>query len=199
MANPLFKSLPDYPARMGGKVMVVGDYTGPSSYATTGDVIGVTNNLTGVSIAGLASIDQIEGSGSSSVSGLYGVSAQPSGLGSRKTWRLFWRQLGGVQTVVQNAAGSGMTVGGPYLSTAATGGTGGQGAQISFSVLTATTIGPITVVSSGRDYSTLPTGFTVAATGGTPPTFTVTGLTAGAVAAATDLSGQTVRLSIIGR
>ncbi len=193
-----FKALPDYPARLGGKVMVVGDYTGPTSTVASGDVIGATNVYDGITIAGLSSIDQIEGSGSMSVSGAYSVQLKPSGKGSRKTWNLFWNATGGVTSVVQNAAGSGMTVGGPYTSTATAGSAGGSGAVISFSVLTATTIGPITVVSSGRGYTTLPTGFTVA-TGGTPPTFTVTGNTLGPVAAATDLSAETVRLSIIGR
>jgi len=197
MANALFKALPDYPARLGPKQMIVGDYTGPTSTLVTGDVIGVTNNLTGVTIAGLSAIDQIEGSGNYSVSGAYWVQVKPSGLGPRKTWNLFWNASGGVVSVAQNVAGSGMTPG-TYISTAATGGVGGVGAQIQVTVLTATTIGPIVVLNSGRGYTTLPTGFTVA-TGGTPPTFTITGNTAGPVAAGVDLSAQTVRLSIIGR
>lgn len=197
MANATWKALPDYPARLGPKQMVVGDYTGPTSTLVTGDVIGVTNNLTGVTVAGLSAIDQIEGSGSFSVSGAYSIQAKPSGLGPRKTWNLFWNALGSVVSVAQNAAGSGMTPG-TYTSTAATGGVAGTGAQIQVTVLTATTIGPIVVLNGGRGYTTLPTGFTVA-TGGTPPTFTITGNTAGPVAAGTDLSAQTVRLSIIGR
>ena len=198
MANSLFQALPDYPARMGGKQMVTGDYTGPSSYAITGDTIGVTNNLTGVDIAGLSAIDQIIGSGSATISGGYTLQFQPSGKGIRKTWKAFWSSNGAVTSVVQNAAGSGMTPG-TYLSSAATGGANGSGAQIQVTVLTATTIGPIVVVSGGRGYTTLPTGFTVA-TGGTPPTFTVTGTIAGApVVAGTDLSGETGRISLIGR
>lgn len=180
-----------------GKFLPV-DHIGPASYLSSGEVLGSINNMTGITALGLSTIDLVL-AGGSSVSGAYSVQAQPTGAGSRKTWLLFWTGNGGVATVVQNVAGSGMTPG-VYTSTAATGGSGAGAvaAQIQVTVLTATTIGPIVVLNSGRGYTTLPTGFTVA-TGGTPPTFTVTGSVLGPVAAGTDLHLETVRLGYVGR
>lgn len=181
-----------------GKYLPV-DYTGPASYATAGDTIGAINNMTGITALGLSTIDNVEGSSAFSVSGAYQIFTKPTGVGSRKTWTILWNGNGGVSGVVQLAAGTGMTPG-VYTSTAATGGAGTNPvvAQIQVTVLTATTIGPIVVLNPGRGYTTLPTGFTVA-TGGTPPTFTVSGAVLGPVTAATNLSGETVRIAIIGR
>jgi hypothetical protein len=193
-----FTKLPDYPGQIGGKLLIEGDWTGPANYLGV-EVIGQVNNMTGQTIAGLGSIDQVLGSGSFSVSGAYQVFAQPSGAGPRKTWNLFWNGTGGVATVVQNAAGTGMTPG-VYTSSAATGGAGAGAtpAQIQVTVLTATTIGPIVVLNPGRGYTTLPTGFTVV-TGGTAPTFTITGSVLGPVASGVNLSAEIVRLGILGR
>lgn len=80
--------LPDYPARLGDKQMVVANITGPASYASTGQPIGVVNNQTGIALLGMGSIDFVNTS--MSVSGTYNIIAQPSGIGSRKVWNLFW-------------------------------------------------------------------------------------------------------------
>lgn len=176
-----------------GKYLPV-DHTGPASYAVTGDIIGSINNQTGITVLGLSTIDNVEGSGSYSVSGAYQVFAQPTGKGSRKTWILLWNSVGGVLTVVQNAAGTGMTPGTYPLSASGGGGTGFAG---TVTVLTATTIATPVITSAGRGYTSAPT--ITAATGGTPVTFTVTVSAIGPVTAATNLSGETVRIAIIGR
>jgi hypothetical protein len=176
-----------------GKYIPV-DHTGPSSYAVTGDVIGTINNMTGITAVGLSTIDNVEGSGSYSVSGAFQVFAQPSGRGSRKTWILLWNSVGGVLTVVQNVAGSTMTPGTYPLTATGGGGTGFSG---TVTVLTATTISAPIITSAGRGYTSAPT--ITAATGGTPVTFTVTVSAIGPVAAATNLSAEVVRLAYIGR
>jgi hypothetical protein len=64
------------------------DHTGPTSYATGGETIGTSNNLTGISTQGLSVIDFVDGGGS--VSGTYFVISYPVGTGSRKTYKLLW-------------------------------------------------------------------------------------------------------------
>jgi hypothetical protein len=179
-----------------GKYLPV-DHTGPASYAVTGDVIGAINNMTGITVLGLSTIDNVEGSGSFSVSGAFQVFTQPTGRGSRKTWLLLWNSTGGVVSVTQNAAGTGMTPGTYPLVFA--GGGGGTGAAGTVTVLTATTIATPVITSAGRGYTTTPTASFTAVTG-TPATLTVTNIVpAGPVPALTNLSAEVVRLAYIGR
>lgn len=72
-----------------GKLLSV-DHTGPVSYSTGGETLGVINNQTGIALLGLGSIDMVLGSGSLSISGNYWVIVQPVGKGSRKTFKLLW-------------------------------------------------------------------------------------------------------------
>lgn len=86
-----------------GKILPV-DHSGPKSYPTGGETLGTVNNMTGISVAGLGSIDIIEGSGSLSVSGNYWVMVQPTGSGNRKTFKLLWfTAAAGVPTLTQVA------------------------------------------------------------------------------------------------
>jgi hypothetical protein len=82
--------LPNYPARLGDVQLIMVDHTGPSSYATGGELLGNSNNLTGISTQGLSGIDSIVGSGSVSQSGNYIVVAEPTGSGLRKQFKLVW-------------------------------------------------------------------------------------------------------------
>ena len=170
-----------YPDYIGKRFAIVGYGNGPASYAITGDPVYLPryDNYVDVLFSVL------------SVSGNYDVKFQPSNFGARATWSALWFYSGkqGVATVVQLAAGTGMTPG-TYLASA-TGG-GGTGAQIQVTVLTATTIGPVVILNSGSGYTSAPTFAPV--TGGTPPTFTVTAAPAsGAVPATTNLSQETVQ------
>lgn len=100
------KALPDYPARLGDKQLVVVDHTGPASYTTGGETLGNATTSNGVAITGLSAIDEIEGSGSLSISGNFFVLAQPTGTGMRKTWKLLWFAVtlpAGVLTLTQVA------------------------------------------------------------------------------------------------
>ena len=72
-----------------GKILPV-DHTGPASYTTGGETLGNINNMTGISVAGLGSLDMILGSGTLSVSGNYWVIVKPVGTGPRKTFTLLW-------------------------------------------------------------------------------------------------------------
>lgn len=176
-----------------GKYISV-DYSGPTSYAVTGDPIGTNNNQTGIAALGLSTIDNIEAAGIS-ISGAYQVFAQPSGKGSRKVWNMLWNGLGGVVSVTATA-GTGMTPGTyPLVFT----GGGGTGAAGTITVLTATTVAAPVITNAGRGYTSAP-AVTAPATGGTPPTFGTPILNAaGPVPAATNLSQETVRIAIIGR
>ena len=66
------------------------DHAGPKSYATHGETLGQTNNMTGITALGLAILDDVLGSGSPSVSGNYAVIVQPVGKGEQKTFKLIW-------------------------------------------------------------------------------------------------------------
>src|SRR6185369_10938694 len=66
-----------------GKLLAV-DHAGPKSYTTGGETLGSNNAMTGISMLGLAVIDNVL------VSGSYWVVAQPTGKGERKTWKLLW-------------------------------------------------------------------------------------------------------------
>ena len=82
--------LPDYPARLGDKQLIVVDHAGPASYTTGGETLGNLNAQTGIALQGLSAIDEVVGSGTLSVSGNYWVVAQPTGTGPRQTWKLVW-------------------------------------------------------------------------------------------------------------
>lgn len=168
---------------------------GPASYSATG----------GDPIANPAAGDYIEfPSDCTTQSGNYSLTAIPTSAGylragapspSASGWRWLWKYSGlqGVVSVVQNAAGSGMTVGTYPL--VATGG-GGSGFSGTLTVLTATTIS-IKINNAGEGYTSAPT-ITAPATGGTPPTFTVTvAAAAGNVAGATVLSAEIVQFAAV--
>lgn len=76
-----------------GKIIPV-DHTGPASYTPGGETIGTQNNLTGIALLGLDSVDMILGSGSLSLSGNYLVRSQQTGLGVRKQTKLLWYNAG---------------------------------------------------------------------------------------------------------
>lgn len=77
------------------------DHVGPKSYTTGGETLGAINNQTGVTVQGLATIDAVLVVGLS-VSGSYWVLAQPSGTGTRKTFKLLWfTATAGVPTLTQ--------------------------------------------------------------------------------------------------
>ena len=91
----------------GGKIIPV-DHTGPASYPTGGETLGTTNNMTGISVVGLGSLDMVLGSGSMTESGTYWVYVLQSGTGSRKTFQLLW---------FMPVAGSGTFTGTPAVLT----------------------------------------------------------------------------------
>jgi hypothetical protein len=96
-----------------GKFLPV-DHTGPASYTAGGETLGVVNNMTGIAIKGLGSLDMVLGSGNASLSGNYIVQAQQTGLGNRKTWKLLWFNA------VAGLADAGVPLGLGTLSSAAT-------------------------------------------------------------------------------
>ena len=81
--------LPGYPARMGDAVSIIVDHSGPASYTTGGETIGVLNASTGIALQGMASIDMVQ-VGSPSISLNYVAYPICLGKGSRKTWKLLW-------------------------------------------------------------------------------------------------------------
>lgn len=180
-----------------GKLVPV-DHTGPVSYTTGGETLGAVNSITGLAAVGLGTLDAVLPT-AISVSGNYSVAAQPSGTGSRKTFKLKWSTIAYTQgvTLVTGSGGTGMTVGTYALSFTNTG-TGGSGAAGTITVLTATTY-TITVTNPGSGYTSAPT--VTASTGGTPPTLTATigSVSGGEVSSGTNLSSETVRLVYVGR
>jgi hypothetical protein len=161
--------------------------TGPASYALAGDPLYFNPTVF------LSAIPVFV-----SQSGNYEILPVPSVTNNtRPTWNLIWTYSGiqGVATVVQNAAGSGMTPG-TVVAISFSGG-GGSGAAGTVTVLTATTIS-IAITANGSGYTSAPTA-SVTGTGGTPPTLTATAAAAsGVVAASTVLSGETVQFFAIG-
>ena len=172
----------------GGKIIPV-DHTGPKSYTTGGETLGTTNNMTGISVVGLGSLDMVLGSGSLTDSGTYYVFVQPSGTGSRKTFKLLW---------YTSVAGSGTFTGTP-------------------AVLTGTNSAPTITTSSGGVSTALGvaagalsevTGAT-GITGVQAPVLTMNSYTPagtitatgglGEVSPGTDLSAETVRIGYVGR
>jgi hypothetical protein len=140
-----------------------------------------------------------------SLSGNYAVTFFPAATGfnairagapapSQSGWTALWQYSGkqGV-TVVQNAAGSGMTPG-TVVAIAFSGGTGG-GAAGTVKVLTATTIA-ITLTNTGS-YTVAPTA-TISGTGGTPATLTVAlAPSGGVVAPTTNLSAEQIQFACL--
>lgn len=175
-----------------GKLIPV-DHTGPASYTTGGETLGQINNQTGVTLQGLATLDAVLVCGVS-ISGNYTVQSQPTGSGSRKTFKLIWAYSASAGTgvvSVTGSGGSGMTAGTYAL-------TFGSGSAAGTITVTTSAITNVTITNPGS-YTVPPT--VSAATGGTPPTLTaVLGGTAGSqIPSATNLSGETVRLVYIGR
>lgn len=141
------------------------------------------------------------------LSGNYCVKFVPSAVGagiiragapspSKSGWTALWFYSGrqGIATLVQNAAGSGMTPGTVVPITFSGG--GGNGAAGTVTVLTATTIS-IAIIDEGQGYTSAPTA-TVSGTGGTPPTLTATvAPAAGIVANATNLSAELVQFGAL--
>jgi hypothetical protein len=161
---------------------------GPASYnQATGDII--FNPGTGENIEFPM--------GCTTKSGNFTLSAIPSAVNTlRPTWAWLWEYSGaqGVLSVVQLAAGSGMTPG-TYIINGVGG--SGSGAQISVTVLTATTIATPIVLKAGQGYGGSVPTFTVPS--GTSPTFTVTAAPlAGIVPNATNLSAELVQFGAIG-
>lgn len=79
------------------------DHAGPSSYTTGGETFGNANSMTGISVLGLGSLDNVIGGPSNS--GNYFVYAIPSGKGERKTFKLVWvTATTGIPTTTQVTA-----------------------------------------------------------------------------------------------
>ena len=185
-----------------GKILPV-DHTGPASYTTGGETLGNINNMTGISVVGLGSLDMVLGSGSLSESGNYQVAVQQTGLGSRKTFNLLWYYAAG-------AGGAGVdyitvTAGGTYTGTTPTvtltaapaGGTTSTAVAVLNGAGTAV-IGFL-VTNPGSGYLVAPT--VTVSTGGANGTAVLnpSGATGSQVASATNLSGETVRIGYVGR
>ena len=101
--------LPDYPAHAGAVQFITVDHSGPASYTTGGETLGAANLQTGISVQGLASIDQVLVSGVA-VSGNFWCIAQPTGKGSRKTYKLLWfTAAAGVPTLTQVTAATNLS------------------------------------------------------------------------------------------
>jgi hypothetical protein len=186
-----------------GQTVQVGDLKpavlwgyGPASYnLATGDILYNPGNS-----------DYIEfPSDCTTQTGNYSLTATPISAGtlragapspSQSGWMWVWKYSGeqGVKSVVQNAAGVGMTPG-TVVPIVFSGG-GGAAAAGTVTVLTATTIS-IQITNSGQGYTTTPTA-TVTGTGGTPPTLTVTTFPAyGIVPNGTNLSQEVVQFGAL--
>jgi hypothetical protein len=178
------------------KIAVLLGVAGPTSYAiATGDP--VSNPAPGDYIA--APIPAL------TVSKNYFVTFFPLAVndircgavsGMQSGWTALWQYSGNLGVaVVQNVAGSGMTVG-VTVPLVFAGGTGGTGAAGTFTTTSATT-GYITITNSGSGYTAAPTA-TVTGTGGTPPTLTVTAFPGyGPVPNTTNLSAETLQFGAL--
>lgn len=116
--------------------------------------------------------------------------------GMQSGWVALWLYSGnlGVESVTQNAAGSGMTVG-TTVPIVFSGG-GGTGAAGTGTVLSATTV-QIILTSSGAGYTSTPTA-AMSGTGGTPPTLTVAVFPGyGPVANTTDLHTEQLQFGAL--
>jgi len=185
-----------------GKLIPV-DHAGPASYTTGGETLGAINNQTGVTLQGLATIDAVLVVGIS-ISGNYSVQAQPTGTGSRKTFKLIWSNAVG-SVSGQSVASVTITAGGTYtgatpsvtFGAAPAGGTTATGVAILNGAGTAV-IG-VLIQNPGAGYTSAPS-VTFGAGGATGTAVLAPAGAAGAqVAAATNLSAETVRLVYVGR
>lgn len=193
-------NLPGYPAHASAKQFITCDHTGPASYTTGGETLGTTNLQTGVSFQGLAGIDNILSTGTLSVSGNYWVLAQPTGSGSRKTWKLLW--FGSPSGSGSGVSGVTITAAGTYTGTpptvtfgaAPTGGTTATGvAQLN---VAGTAVVGVLITNAGSGYASAPT--VTFSTGGATGTAVLGAAGTGQVASATNLSAETVKLTVIG-
>lgn len=125
-----------------GKIIPV-DHTGPVSYTAGGETIGTQNNLTGIAILGLDSVDQILGSGSISLSGNYFVRTQQTGTGIRKQTKLAWFNLGATDT----SSGVPLSLG--TLSAAGTQSTYTSGGLLTIATTTPPALNSFVVLSNG--------------------------------------------------
>lgn len=167
--------------------------TGPASYsALSGDILYNPGSSEYINFP----------SDCTTLSGNYSLTAIPTAINIRagapspnqSGWRWLWKYSGlqGVTTVVQNAAGTGMTPGTYALSPSGGGGTGFAGTV----TVTATDATAIVITNHGAGYTSAPT--ITAATGGTPLTFTVSVAAAsGNVANTTNLSAEVVQFGAI--
>ena len=129
---------------------VIVDHTGPASYALGGEALNPSSTLGGSNVFGLASFYKIDGGISNS--GNYRADGIYSGNGPRPSVKLKWVYNGGgigVDSVVQNAAGSGMTPG--TIVPIVFAGGGGSGAAGTLTVLTATTFSSVITSPGYRD------------------------------------------------
>ncbi len=188
MANNPISGFPDV---WGGRShATIVEHTGPTSYVPGGDPLS-QGVFGGPNVLGLSGFYWT--STGISYSGLYVVAAAYGGRGVRQRIFLKWMYTGASQGVdgVTGTGGSGMNVGTYPLVFSAGNATG------TLTVLTATTFS-IQMTSPGSGYNAVPT--VTAATGGTPPTLTVTvgSNSGGEVVAGTNLSAETVRVLVVG-
>jgi hypothetical protein len=173
---------------------VIDDHTGPTSYATGGEVLG-QGAYGGPNIFGLAGFYAVIPCGES-VSGNYQVVTNYGGTGVRSSVKLKWKYTGtsgeGVVNVTQTTAGSGMTAGTYPLSF-------GSGSAAGTITVTASAITNVTITNPGV-YTGGVAPTVTAATGGTPPVLAAVlgSLTGTEVPSGTNLSAETVRLLSLG-
>jgi hypothetical protein len=188
-----------------GKILPV-DHTGPASYTTGGETVGTLNNLTGIALLGLDSIDTIQGAGSLSMSGNYTVLVQPIGTGVRKQFKIKWLNSGGTATL-SPVGSTTITAAGTYTGTtpsvtfsaAPAGGVTATGVAILNAAGTA--LVGILVTNPGLYTVGSPPTITIGAGGGTATAALATAAsTAGTeVGSGTNLSAETVRLAYVGK
>lgn len=187
------QSVPGYTDVFGKHGAWIGDHTGPSSYAIGGESVAASV------FGGLRSLDILLPE-SISNSGNYEVKSVAAGKAGavKQTGTLKWFYASGigVNSVAIATAGSGQTNGTYTITDTGTNFTG-TAAQVSITIAGGL-ITKATVINPGSGYTGAPT-FTVAE-GGTPGTLTGTvGSASGVeVTAATNLSGETVRVLAIG-
>lgn len=185
-----------YPDNWGKHKIGLWDHSGPASYPAGGEQLTPSSAYGGVNPYGVSSYDYVAADGLSS-SGNYIVKAQFTGTGIRTSCLLHWMTSSqsatvGVNSVSITTPGTGQT-NGTYTATASAG-----TATIQY-VIAGGILTSVKVLNPGGPYATPPT-FTIAA-GGTPGTVTAAiGTTAGMdVGPGTNLSGETVRLLVVGK
>lgn len=189
MGNTAVKGYTDVWGKHGAAIY---DHTGPASYPAGGEKIVPT-------MFGLRSIDYVHLMRSTNnIANVQALSPAGSG-GNASSIILQWTYstATSVASVVQNAAGTGMTPGVTVPIVFGAPAAGGTQATGTLTVVTATTF-TTNVTNPGVGYASAPTA-TVSGTGGTPPTLTTTLSASGAQpATGSNLSGISVRLIAIG-